>query len=137
MLNICKVAVLPQALTPDTIYLTKDASNNLVITVTDALGTVTVSTNSTETIADLIKDYTDGEIAKVIAMMSASWETLTVDHPGTWAADIYILQRSGNDWRVKKITSAGSTLYSFSTDTANASYTIDTAWADRTNLTYH
>lgn len=136
MIKIRKVVTLPEIKEPETIYLHRDVTDALIITVTGVSGEVLSSTKSTQDIDLLIKTYTDAEIEKVKTLIANNWTTVNSSHPGSWGGTIYLLQRRGTEWRIVKINSAGVSSYSYSTAESNLSYTIDSAWTNRNSLVY-
>lgn len=136
MLHIKKVLSLPAVLLPNTIYLHADGTDGLVMTVTGTTGEVIRHTKSSEEIFNIVKDYTDAEITKVVGMIPTVWESVLYDHNETWGADIYIQQTSSDKWRIKKIDSNGIVSFSTSTDGSNVGVDKAAAWAGRTTLTY-
>lgn len=103
-----------------------------MVAVTDKLGSLIRKTKGHAEIQSMI----DSAKAEVMAAIPVVWETLIVDHSEVWGSDTYILQSSGLLWRVKKIDADGVLTISSSSDSSNASITRDSAWANRTTLTY-
>lgn len=136
MIKIRKVVTLPEIKEPETIYLHRDVTDALIITVTGVSGEALSSTKSTQDIDLLIKTYTDAEIEKVKTLIANNWTTVNSSHPGSWGGTIYLLQQRGTEWRIVKINSAGVSSYSYSTAESNLSYTIDSAWTNRNSLVY-
>jgi hypothetical protein len=131
-LSIKKVLSLPMSLEAQTLYLCEDASEGLMVAVTDKLGSLIRKTKGHAEIQSMI----DSAKAEVMAAIPVVWETLNVDHDETWGSVTYILQSSGSLWRVKKIDADGVLTISASTDLANANLTRGVAWTNRTTLTY-
>ncbi len=137
MLQIKKVLSLPDPLLPNTMYLVEDGTaDGLKIVVTGVEGTIVRSTSSKTELLQLVEAYVETRLVEVIATIPVVWTSVLYDHGSTWGSDIYILQMSGTNWRVRKIAANGTVTHSRKTDPSNSGYIDTTAWDNRTTLVY-